>query len=138
MNTRKWAPAAAVVALLGGTALTAGCGTSTDATGASETGAHQSASPSTYSATANSAAAVSGAWDNCPKGLTDDPYPGECSRYVDSNDDGICDLSQSDPSESSSAISLALATATPADPSTGGCPLGPCVACGICVSLSQV
>jgi hypothetical protein len=30
----------------------------------------------------------------CPFGLVDDPYPGECGRYIDENNDGICDLSQ--------------------------------------------
>ena len=39
------------------------------------------------------------AWDNCPKGLVNDPYPGACRRYVDTNGDGICDLSQSEPVE---------------------------------------
>jgi hypothetical protein len=29
----------------------------------------------------------------CPFGLVDDPYPGRCRRYVDSNGDGICDYS---------------------------------------------
>jgi hypothetical protein len=31
---------------------------------------------------------------NCPFGLTDDPAPGQCGRYVDGNGDSICDLSQ--------------------------------------------
>lgn len=30
----------------------------------------------------------------CPNGLTNDPYPGECGRYVDINKDKVCDLSQ--------------------------------------------
>lgn len=30
----------------------------------------------------------------CPKGLTDDPYPGRCRHYVDNNGNGYCDLSQ--------------------------------------------
>jgi hypothetical protein len=30
----------------------------------------------------------------CPYGLVNDPYPGECRRYVDRNGDGICDLSE--------------------------------------------
>ena len=29
----------------------------------------------------------------CPFGLVDDPYPGRCRRYVDSNGDGLCDYS---------------------------------------------
>lgn len=31
---------------------------------------------------------------DCPFGLTDDPYPGECGRYIDTNNDNICDHSQ--------------------------------------------
>ena len=34
------------------------------------------------------------AWNNCPYGLEDDPYPGECKRYIDTDSDGICDRSQ--------------------------------------------
>jgi hypothetical protein len=37
------------------------------------------------------------AWDDCPYGLVDDPFPGQCPRYVDTNQDGICDHSQSAP-----------------------------------------
>lgn len=37
------------------------------------------------------------AWNDCPYGLVDDPFPGQCPRYVDTNQDGICDLSQSSP-----------------------------------------
>lgn len=29
----------------------------------------------------------------CPRGLTNDPYPGRCHFYVDSDGDGICDYS---------------------------------------------
>ena len=36
-------------------------------------------------------------WDNCPFGLENDPFPGECNRYIDSDNDGICDLSQPAP-----------------------------------------
>jgi hypothetical protein len=31
----------------------------------------------------------------CPFGLVDDPYPGRCRRYRDSNGDGLCDYSVS-------------------------------------------
>lgn len=37
------------------------------------------------------------AWDDCPFGLKDEPYPGTCPRYIDTNKDGICDHSQSIP-----------------------------------------
>lgn len=40
------------------------------------------------------------AWDDCPFGYEDEPYPGSCWRYVDTNNDGICDHSQSQPSTS--------------------------------------
>jgi len=32
--------------------------------------------------------------ETCPFGEVDCTYPGDCSRYVDVNNDGICDLSQ--------------------------------------------
>jgi hypothetical protein len=31
---------------------------------------------------------------SCPKGITDDPYPGLCAQYTDKNNDNLCDLSQ--------------------------------------------
>ena len=34
------------------------------------------------------------AWDDCLRGETYCEYPGDCGRYVDTNDDGICDHSQ--------------------------------------------
>jgi len=30
----------------------------------------------------------------CPYGMINDPYPGQCPRYIDVNGDGFCDLSQ--------------------------------------------
>ena len=30
----------------------------------------------------------------CPFGKVNDPYPGDCGRYVDANENGICDLSE--------------------------------------------
>ena len=41
------------------------------------------------------AGAMSGACAaGCPYGLVNDPYPGQCPRYIDVTGDGICDLSQ--------------------------------------------
>lgn len=37
------------------------------------------------------------AWDNCPFGEVNESYPGTCGRYRDTDQDGICDLSQSSP-----------------------------------------
>lgn len=39
------------------------------------------------------------AWDNCPFGEINEPYPGTCGRYTDSDQDNICDLSQSHPND---------------------------------------
>jgi hypothetical protein len=85
------------------------------------------------------------AWDNCPKGLVNDPYPGACRRYVDTNGDSICDLSQSKPAASTTTTTqpketttttLAVTTTTSGTPPTGDCPLGPCIGCGICLGIS--
>lgn len=46
------------------------------------------------------------AWDNCPFGLEDDPYSGECKRYIDTDGDGICDLSQPAPKDRDTNMSL--------------------------------
>lgn len=37
------------------------------------------------------------AYDDCPYGIENDPYPGICGRYIDRDNDGICDHSQSEP-----------------------------------------
>lgn len=84
------------------------------------------------------------AWDDCPKGIVNDPYPGVCRRYVDTNNDGICDLSQPEPAaatttttkqpETTTTTSPAVATTTSGTPPTGDCPLGPCSSCGACIS----
>ena len=87
------------------------------------------------------------AWDNCPKGLVNDPYPGACRRYVDTNDDGICDLSQSAPTQTTSnsealnkeqqavAGTTSATTAASGEPPAGDCPLGDCASCGACLSI---
>ncbi|HEX3051592.1 MAG TPA: hypothetical protein VHP83_13105 [Aggregatilineaceae bacterium] len=49
----------------------------------------------------------------CPYGKVNDPYPGECGRYVDSNGNGICDLS-----ESSTTSAKSIITSTPAAQAT--------------------
>ncbi|KKS31340.1 hypothetical protein A2380_02820 [candidate division WWE3 bacterium RIFOXYB1_FULL_43_24] len=37
------------------------------------------------------------AWDDCPKGTVNDPYPGDCVRYIDTDNNGICDHSEPAP-----------------------------------------
>jgi hypothetical protein len=46
------------------------------------------------------------AWDSCLFGLEDDPYPGECKRYIDTDGDGICDLSQPAPEDRNTSVAL--------------------------------
>lgn len=41
------------------------------------------------------------AWDNCPFGIINESYPGTCGRYIDTDNDNICDLSQSSPEDRS-------------------------------------
>jgi hypothetical protein len=50
------------------------------------------------------AGAMSGACAaGCPYGLVNDPYPGQCPRYIDVTGDGICDLSQAATAASTSS-----------------------------------
>jgi len=37
------------------------------------------------------------AWLDCPYGRTNDPYPGKCGLYVDTNHNQICDRSEAAP-----------------------------------------
>jgi len=39
------------------------------------------------------------AWDDCPYGKVNDEYPGDCARYIDTDNDGICDHSQPAPED---------------------------------------
>ncbi len=48
-------------------------------------------------------APVRGRWNDCPRGLADDPAPGACGKYVDTDKDGICDRSQPPPGERAKA-----------------------------------
>lgn len=38
-------------------------------------------------------------WNDCPFGKVNDEYPGDCARYIDTDNDGICDHSQLSPEE---------------------------------------
>jgi len=53
---------------------------------------------------------VSAQWDDCPFGEVDEPYPGTCGRYIDTNDDGLCDHSQEDPSITGDAVETVIET----------------------------
>ena len=41
--------------------------------------------------------ALSYAWDDCVFGKVNDQYPGDCPRYIDTDNDNICDHSQPAP-----------------------------------------
>ena len=30
----------------------------------------------------------------CPRGVSDDPFPGRCGHYVDNDGNGLCDLGE--------------------------------------------
>lgn len=55
------------------------------------------------------------AYDDCPFGLINDTYPGECGRYLDTDSDGICDHSQSAPEVSGSVGGCDTADSTASD-----------------------
>jgi len=44
------------------------------------------------------------AWDNCPFGEVNESYPGTCGRYIDTDNDNICDLSQSSPEDRANSL----------------------------------
>jgi hypothetical protein len=45
---------------------------------------------------------LSFAWDDCPFGRVNCTYPGECGRYIDTNNNGICDHSEPAPTTTES------------------------------------
>ena len=53
------------------------------------------------------------AWDNCPRGVVNDTYPGICNLYVDSNIDSICDYSQENPQTQLNSITQTKETLQP-------------------------
>jgi hypothetical protein len=52
------------------------------------------------------AEAASGIWNSCERGRINCVYPGDCHSYTDSNNDAICDRSQSNPKLTSSSTTL--------------------------------
>lgn len=51
------------------------------------------------------------AWLDCPYGRVNDPYPGSCFRYLDANQDKICDHSQAERSAVYKSLALFLPVA---------------------------
>lgn len=58
------------------------------------------------------------AWDDCPYGLENDPYPGVCSRYIDTDGDGICDHSQPAPEDRVAVLEETSSTENETDTQT--------------------
>jgi hypothetical protein len=56
------------------------------------------------------AEAATSIWNSCPEGRVNDPYPGHCHSYIDTNKDKICDRSQSAPQPSSTPTTTAKVT----------------------------
>lgn len=50
------------------------------------------------------------AWDDCPKGLVNDPAPGRCEEYVDTDRNGICDRSEPAPENRLAVVTTATTT----------------------------
>lgn len=50
--------------------------------------------PVTATATAAPTTSPTRAASRCPRGLINDPYPGSCRHYIDSNHNGLCDYSE--------------------------------------------
>ncbi len=50
------------------------------------------------------------AWNDCLHDETDCPYPGDCAKYIDTDNDGICDHSQPAPEDRSDEIKIAQTT----------------------------
>lgn len=48
------------------------------------------------------------AWLDCPYARVNDPYPGSCFRYLDANQDQICDHSQAERSAVYKSLALFL------------------------------
>jgi len=69
---------------------------------------------------------------SCPYGIVNDPYPGECPRYVDANRDGFCDLSVLEAVLTAAPTVQVTTPGTPANqtcsstavPSSVSCPYG--------------
>jgi hypothetical protein len=55
---------------------------------------------------------ASAQWETCPLGLVNDTYPGSCGKYIDTNNDNICDRSQTMPTTTNPAASTTQPSAT--------------------------
>jgi hypothetical protein len=50
------------------------------------------------------------AWDDCPSGEINDSYPGDCNKYIDTDEDGICDHSQPAPEDRNNIVANVATT----------------------------
>lgn len=56
----------------------------------------------------------------CPYGMVNDPFPGQCSRYMDISGDGICDFSQATPVTTTDASTTTTNDTTTTSPINEG------------------
>ena len=52
------------------------------------------------------------AWDDCPRDEIDCPYPGDCNKYVDTDNDKICDRSQPAPEDRNDGATITMAVSS--------------------------
>ncbi len=62
------------------------------------------------------ARAATSVWNSCPRGEVDDPYPGNCHSYIDTNNDRICDRSQAEPQQDTTSSAVDTTIGIVADP----------------------
>jgi len=60
------------------------------------------------------------AWDDCSKGKVNDPYPGDCARYVDTDGNGICDHSEPAPEDRVENVEKSVESPTGNMPNNNG------------------
>ena len=56
------------------------------------------------------AGVASGVWNSCQRGKVNCAYPGDCHSYLDTNNDAICDRSQSNPQSNLDSATTASST----------------------------
>jgi hypothetical protein len=58
--------------------------------------ANTSSTVSTSNTSSTSTTSSTSVQTRCPKGMVNDPYPGRCHSYRDTNGNGYCDLSEAE------------------------------------------
>lgn len=48
------------------------------------------------------------AWDDCPRGMVNDEFPGDCPKYIDTDGNRICDHSEPAPEDRENQSNLTI------------------------------